>query len=249
MLPDLVFDPNGEAGDQTAKDLKIDSNATSTGFQGHAFSSSHHDGYDVVILNFNDFDPGEQVTFSVDVDPTSIRGAPAPDPNESGSVSGLELTGSTVSTSFSNGLIVTTKTFRTPNSLSGSETTIRETLPPPPAVQVLGIMNPPASVSVPEQVLRITGPAWASVDVLVAEAGLFAAGVPGGGFDIEPFEANGVVGMRQYVAVTDENGSADVAITLTRSGSETGLNHIVAAFDNGYGMRGRTSAPAVLELE
>lgn len=105
-LQDMVFDPNGTAGDTVAKDLQVDSEG-GTGFGGHTFSSPHEgdpdDGYDAVTLTYDDFDPGEEMTFSVDADPTSIKGLEERDPKDPGAVSGLEVTGAEVTAVFADG--------------------------------------------------------------------------------------------------------------------------------------------------
>ena len=83
LLPDAVFDPSGTAGDTTAKGFTVDS-AGNTGQSGHAFLQPHNgtngqDGYNALRIDFTDFDPGETFTFSVDMDPTSIKGVGARD--------------------------------------------------------------------------------------------------------------------------------------------------------------------------
>ena len=116
LLPDAVFDPNGTAGDTTAKGFTVDS-AGNAGQSGHAFLQPHNgtngqDGYNALRIDFTDFDPGETFTFSVDMDPTSIKGVGAPGPNESGSVSGLELSGQKVTMDFDDGSTESGRSFR-----------------------------------------------------------------------------------------------------------------------------------------
>ena len=73
ILPDVAFDPNGAAGDTAGKPFTVDG-TTPVGLVGHALSGPHDGGYDALEINFNGFDPGETFNFSIDVDPTSIRG-------------------------------------------------------------------------------------------------------------------------------------------------------------------------------
>ncbi|MFC7772236.1 PKD domain-containing protein, partial [Salinirubellus sp. GCM10025899] len=101
-MPDVVFDPEGSAGDQAAKGLEIDSQSgdgvgvVSTA-DGDVFSQPHNgvdgdDGYDVMTIEFTDFEPGEEFVFSTDNDPTGIKGATITS-QEAGPISGLEMTG------------------------------------------------------------------------------------------------------------------------------------------------------------
>ncbi len=248
-FPDMVFDPFGTAGDLVAKDVTIDSNPALVGFIGHTYSSPHDDGFDVLTLTFNDFGPGEQVTFSVDVDPTSIRGVPAPGPAESGSVSGLELSGSTVTVNFSNNLSLTGQSLRMPGSSSGSAALIRENLPPQPVASIENIPNPPATVSTANQVIQISGgPVWSTAVVLVIEGGLFTAGLPGGGFDIDPYEANSAIQVNEFRQPVANNGSATIPFTLTRTNNEGGFNHILVYFEDFHGYTGPPAETMILEL-
>lgn len=247
ILPDMVFDPDGLAGDTVAKDLTIDSDP-GTGFISHSYSGFHDQGYDILSLAFSDFDPGETLTFSVDVDPTSIQGSPAPGPNESGSVSGLELAGATITVTFDDSTTMTGNLYRIANSNSGSEMILRTALPSAPTVEVLGVPNPPTSVGSANQIVRINAPAGHSVSVLVVEGGLFTAGLPGGGFDLDPFEANSAIQIREYNGVISRDGQADVPIVLSNSNASGGLNHILVILKNAYGMAGATAEPIILEL-
>lgn len=85
--------------------------------------------------------------------------------------------------------------------------------------------------------------------VLVVEGGLFLEGVPNGGFDIDPFEANNAVDVREYQAVVGGSGRVDVPIVLMKQNDKSGIHAITAVFDNHYGLKGLVAAPLVVELE
>jgi len=99
LFPDLVYDPNGTAGDTVAKCFTADGSSGNVGLVAPAdpcatpFGGPHDGGYDTLQIDFDSFSASRTFQFSVDVDPTTIKGAAAPGPNESGSVSGLELIG------------------------------------------------------------------------------------------------------------------------------------------------------------
>lgn len=248
-FPDMVYDPFGTAGDLVAKDVTIDSNPGVVGYLGRNFSSPHDGGFDVLTLNFNNFDPGEVLAFSVDVDPTSIRGVQAPGPAESGSVSGLEMSGATITASFSNNLTLSGTTHPLSGSPSGSTALLRENLPPQPAVSIENVPTTPAMVTDAGQVVEISGgPIWSTAVVVVVEGGLFTAGLPGGGYDIDPYEANSAILVNEYRQLVDYNGNATIPITLTRSNNEGGLNHILVYFEDYYEYPSPTSDPIILQL-
>jgi hypothetical protein len=100
---------------------------------------------------------------------------------------------------------------------------------------------------IPNYTVEVSGPAWQLVSVLVIEGGLFLTGVPGGGYDIDPFEANSALVYREYSGVLGGDGKLELAVELSRSHAEGGLNYIVATFDNYYGLTGLVSEPFVIE--
>ncbi len=246
---DMVYDPNGVAGDQTAKNLEVNSGGSQVGFIAHGFAAPHHDGYDRLNLAFAHFDPGETFTFSLDVDPTSIRGVAAPGPYESGSVSGFELVGATIEVTFADNTVLSGQTFRLPHSVGGSQALVRSNLPSAPQVQVVGVPGGgTAVVTNPQQTLQIQTSSRGLVKVLIIEGGLFTDGVPGGGFDLDPFEANSALTAREY-EIFSNGGTIQLPVQLSHSHVDGGLNMIVVTQENVFGYKGAVSAPIILELQ
>ncbi|WP_420645509.1 hypothetical protein [Candidatus Leptofilum sp.] len=245
FLPDMVFDPNGIAGDTTAKNLQVDSNASA--YQSHAFLAPHDGGFDILEINFTGFGPGESFTFSLDVDPTSIKGTAAPGPNESGSVSGLELVGTAVTVTLADGTLLNGEIFRQEGSNGGGDLLLREGLLAAPTLELVGSTTPPATVMQASQTVRVTGEPGRTVRLLVVEGGLFTTAVPGGGFDLDPFEANSALKITETSGIITFSGTVDLPVTLSRSQAEGGLNYIVAVQEDGFGNKGMVSAPIVLE--
>jgi hypothetical protein len=130
---------------------------------------------------------------------------------------------------------------------SGSLALLRPGLPPRPALEIAGA-SAPTGVAEPNQIARVSGAVGQPVIVLVVEAGLFTDGLPGGGFDLDPFEGNSAITTREYTGVIGPAGTVDIPITLSRTQPEGGLNYITATFDNHYGARGAVAGPLVLEL-
>ncbi|MBE2202427.1 MAG: hypothetical protein IAE79_27695 [Anaerolinea sp.] len=249
ILPDMVYDPYGEAGDHVFKDVFVDARE-GVSYGGRAYDAPMGGGYQVLDLFFGGFGPGGMFSFSVDVDPNSIRGSNAPGPNASGSVSGLELAGSTVTVTFDNGLTLVQQLSPMPGSDKGAEAVVRQGVPEQPQLTVLGLAEVPAAVTEANQFVRVTGGEPGQiVSVLVVDAGLFTVGVPGGGYDLDPYEANSVIAIREYTGVVRMNGTADVPVVLSRELPEAGFNYMVAVLTNYYGVRGRVSPPVVLYLQ
>ncbi|MDZ7728368.1 MAG: hypothetical protein U5Q44_09365 [Dehalococcoidia bacterium] len=162
-------------------------------------------------------------------------------------MSGLELTGSSVSVSYADGAEVTGEVFAVPASDSGGEVHLRADLEAEPTLSVA--VGSPATVTEAEVLLQIAGPADATVEVLHTEAALFLDGVPDGGYDIDPYERNSVIGIDRQDVTLDENGQAEVPVTLLRSIDEGGINLLAARIPDSEGRHRLVSETLVLILE
>jgi hypothetical protein len=125
---------------------------------------------------------------------------------------------------------------------------LRPGLPERPEIELPGV-SAPVVVNDPSQTIRVSGPVGRPVVVVVVEGGLFTEGLPGGGFDLDPFEANSALVVTEYNGVIGPTGTVDIPVTLSRSLPESGINIISATFDNHYGVRGLVADPLTLELE
>ena len=251
MFPDMVFDPDGTAGDQTGKGFSPSQGEAATGLSGHTLSGFHNavdgdDGFDVLSMDFTDFNPDETFSFSIDVDPTSIKGTSAPGPGGSGSVSGLELSGTTVTVTFDDGSSYQAELFRTPESLSASQNIVAGGSLATPGISVVGQSGLQAKVAELDHVIRVTGPANTAVRLLVVESALF---ITGGGYDIDPFEANSALAVQELTGNTGTLGLVDFEVTITDSQPEGGINYIVAAFTSPTGETSPISDVVVLDYD
>jgi large repetitive protein len=241
LFPNMVFDPVGTAGDAAAKCFESISGAAETGLVTDGsgagagscsapFSNPRgNGGFDVLTIDFNDFDPGETFEFAVDIDPTSIEGATGT--GDAGSVSGLELAGTVVSITFADGsTVLTGETYRIqPNSNGGSINTFLPTpLTPAPGLSIDSAVLAPVSLpgaqnaTVPSlsPTVQISGPVGANVSLLVVQA---ERTVP----VADLFEANTAVAVNEYDAVIGGSGTVNIPVTLSDSG-ETQLNYLAA---------------------
>ena len=255
FMQDVVFDPVGTAGDSGAKCFEPNSGASTVGLVTPAdpcvtpFSKPHNgvdndEGYDILEADFSDFNSGEQFTFSVDMDPTSIKGDQST--GDAGSVSGLEIIGTKVTVNFANGESIVTSLWSDGSNAGSKATAALSTfVPGTPDIAVTGIENPPAFVNEANQTVVISGPAGATVQLFRADARLYIdAG--GGGYDIDAFEANEVLAKQLYNATIGSNGSVEIPVTLTQTaspnaGPSAGINHLIAVI---VAPNGQTSLPS-----
>ncbi len=246
ILPDLVYDPFGQAGDTVGKNFTVDFDP-GVGLTSNGFSLPHDLGFDRLDLTFNDFDSGEPLFFSVDTDPTTIQGSSAPGPNESGSISGLELIRARLRISFSDGSFRVAETYRRSGSVTGSEIVVQAGMPAAPSIEMLGLVAP-AQTNQASQTVRVQAPIGSTVKLVQLEGGLFTHNLPGGGFDVDPFEANSAVAVTEQSASVGTSGQVDLVVTLTRADSDSGYNHFCAVVQDTSGRLGRLSQVLVVQL-
>lgn len=237
LLPDMVFDPDGKAGDQVAKAFTPNDGAAAVGYTSHQLFGFHNgsndeDGFDQLQINFAAFAPGESFGFSIDVDPTTIKGVPAPGPGEAGSVSGLELVGATITVTFSDGTILTATLFHRAASDSGAEISIRSGMPAAPTITMPGV-SAPTTLFAAAQTIQVSAPAGSTVRLFQVEGALFEQN--GGGYDVDAFEANSAIAWAEYSVTAANNGQVIIPVTLTKSGVDGGINHFVAAVTDATG--------------
>jgi hypothetical protein len=271
-LPDMVFDPQGTAGDPTGEGLNIvDEGGTGiTTAEGgsEAFSQPHNgqnadDGYDVMTVEFNDFQNGETATFWADNDPTSIKGATVGS-QEAGPVSGLELARSTVTVEYADGTTQTTQLMGD-GSNGGSTAVVNSDEAPAPTIGAEGVSldsnaldgyHSGATVTSTDQTVTITGQPGETFTLVQVEGELSLSNVPDAdndgepGYEIEEYEANNAVNVTYYSDTFDSNGEATVPVTLTSSADdEAGFNYFVAAHGQASGDMGLASNVVVLKYE
>jgi hypothetical protein len=254
-IPDAVFDPQGTAGDSGAKGLEIDSESgdgvgvVSTA-DGDVFSQPQNgqdgsDGYKAMTIAFDDFDAGETVSFSVDIDPTTIKGVDTT--GGEGSVSGLELSGSAVTVSSSSATV--SNDLFADGSQAGSQSSVTSEAPAAPTLGAQGVTlqstdfpaHEAATVGSQSQTLTLSGPAGATVELLTVEA----SAPPSDGYDVDAFEADNAEAVSTQTVTLDSNGQATVQVSL----SESNLNYFQAAVQGSDGATGEVSQTVVLDVE
>ncbi|MDZ7800734.1 MAG: malectin domain-containing carbohydrate-binding protein [Trueperaceae bacterium] len=263
VMPDMVYDPEGTAGDDTGKVFTADSGGSATGLVGGSLSVPHDgdpdDGYEVLTITFDDFEPGETFTFSVDNDPTSIKGATIGS-QAAGPVSGLELTGATFTVQYADETAHTNQVFGD-GSVGGSQSVANEGVPAAPTIDAQGVTiqattfsseHTAAAVTDSSPTIVVDAPAGENITLLQIEGELALDNVPDSdgtpGYDIEDFEANKAVNVIYHEATVGSGGTVDVPVTLTSSTDVGGYNYFVAAREDEDGATSLTSNVVVLQL-
>jgi|GEM_PF-6419179 len=233
ILPDLLFDANGGAGDPTGRNFTPTSGGSTTGQTTHALGGARDGGFETLTIDFNDFSVGESFGFAIDVDPTSIQGDGG-SPQNAGEISGWEISGATVTVNYNDGTSTVSRLSPIAGSQTGSLSDTRSGAPAAPGLELVGIGAQPNIVAPNLQTARITAPAGSTVFFQHAEAGLFTGS---GNFDIDPFEANRILSISEQSFVVGAAGFVDVPVVLLRSSAEGGLNYFLAAVEDASGRR------------
>ncbi|WP_420593136.1 malectin domain-containing carbohydrate-binding protein [Robiginitalea biformata] len=237
ILPDMVFDPVGAGGDATASCLTPNTGAAATGFTAPGdpctdpFSQPRNGGFDIISLNFTEFDPGESFEFTTDIDPNSIQGVAGA--GNAGAVSGYELIGATVTITYNDGSVLVGSLYED-GSLGGSQV-LADVLPVAPSLAVSGIGAGPATVNDLNQVAQVTGTPGDYVSLLLMDSRLFiASGDPPFNVADPTYYANEAMsGKALYSGQIPAGGTLDIPVTLlntasTDAGPDGGLNQLIA---------------------
>lgn len=260
ILPDVVFDPLGTAGDLDSKGFTLNS-FSGSGTPVGVWESPNNgvdgaDGYHVLRVQCGpgvNFGPGALLTFSADIDPTSVKGVAGPGPFHAASVSGLELIGATATVTFSDGSVRKVRNSGV-NGIEGEHRTSMGVLSPDnlptPGLSVPGRTSPFTTATQPT--VRVVGPAGASVQVWdfhsalhLDDGGDFV--VPNGGYDLDPYETNTVHAYGFTTVTIGANGFVDVPMSLGYTQALGGINQVVALMVDSNG--NRSSCSQVLTIE
>jgi len=243
ILPDMVFDPVGAGGDATSSCLTPNSGATATGFVAPTdpcidpFSVPRQGGFDVLTIDFTDFNSGESFFFTTDIDPNSIQGVPGA--GNAGAVSGYELVGATITMTFADGSTIVSSLYED-GSLGGGQAVVANGATAAPTISVAGLATTPATVFDPNQTITVSGTPGDNVSLLNMDSRLFiASGGPPFNVTDPTFYANEAMsGKALYTGVIPASGSLDIPVTLLKTvpgngTPEGGLNQFIAVTSAG----------------
>ncbi|MEM6528366.1 MAG: putative Ig domain-containing protein, partial [Chloroflexota bacterium] len=233
MIPEIVFDPDGTAGDDVGRGFFPDTaEETATGATNAVFSDAYEGGFYELSVDFTDFDPGEQISFGVDIDPVSVKGGSAPGPGESASVSGLEMAGSTVTVTYSNGETQVVELYRTqPDADSAAQNIVTNAKPLTPSIEIAGESS--QTILFDEaQTINVIADAEDTVYLLQLETAMFLDGLDGpnapDGYNVDPWEVNSILTISEYESTVANGGVASIPVSLLNTDPEGGFNIFAA---------------------
>ncbi|MEL6843004.1 MAG: ring canal kelch-like protein, partial [Bacteroidota bacterium] len=252
----------GSGGDATAQCFTAGATATAVGLVAPAdicvdpFSAPRQGGFDVITVDFTEFDPAELFTFGVDIDPNSIQGIPGA--GFSGAVSGFELVGATVTVVFNDGSTLVGSLYEE-GSLGGSNVLLTTPAPVAPTISVVGVSPTPATVTDPNQTFTVSGTPGDNVSLLLMDSRTFIAnGAPPFNVPDVTYYANEAMAKVLYTGTIGATGTVDIPVTLiqTQGAAGTpdgGINRFIAVTHTGvYGpdiQTSQASNPIVLKYE
>lgn len=252
VLPDVVFDPNHTAGDNDGNGYTPEPYSAGVTPAG-TFEAFHNgvnsiEGYTSLRITSDpnsNFGPGTTLSFSADVDPTSVKGTTGPGPNQSSSVNGLELSGTTVTVTFDDGTVRKIRTGG--HSVAGftqsnktSYAVLEDGKPSTPSVSVPGKSSPYVANTQP--IVRVSGTPGATVKLWILHTSLDQdAVIPP--YDIDPFEANNVTSFDLKTDVVGAAGYVDFkdANQVTLTSTTGGINYLYAVALDSNGKRSSMS--------
>ncbi|MBK0398732.1 cadherin-like domain-containing protein [Limibaculum sp. M0105] len=245
FVDDIFWDTDGTGDAGTPKAFTVDS-AGGTGVvdaSGFAINPLPAGGYQTLIINLPDFNPGETFTFSIDVDPRSASGFGSGSPQ--GAISGLELTGTMVTAVFADGTSATGELFGT--GLSSSKAIVNDALAAPVTMTLGTLSNGQRGfVADASQVLQLQGEPNARVAVLIGQGDTLPDDASGVGLLPSALDFNSIEGLSiQYVTLNSSGfGSLNLSlIDPDPNDPNDGVYRLMAAVvDGSNNIAGRVGA-------
>ncbi|HVI30548.1 malectin, partial [Phenylobacterium sp.] len=234
LFPGLVFDPSptGSSGNELGKPFTVDEN-----IGGITASSAVTNAYQgeigqLLTVTTGSFDPSDRLAFSIDIDPGRVTTSdPAAGPQ--GKMIGLELIGSTVTVTFSDGTTRTGEVF-TDGSVGGAEILIDDGLLTAPTVTVAGTAGGVGTLSGPMAQVSVSGGPANGLVRLVVVRGIDELLEP----TTNPYEAHRATDMRYIDVQLGADGAASLSLDLSAGGSWAlggGIFHVTGAVIDGQG--------------
>ena len=265
MFPDLVFDPAGTGGDTQGKGVTLDSVtgivvlAAPPGYGNPAAGGSRPPSpfrwtRSPATRSATSRPARSRASRSTSTRPRS-RGRPEPVP-AAAPVSGAELHGATVTVTFADGTILSGDLALTPGTANSSRLVLAPETPlAEPALARGAFRGAPAITFDPSQEIVVSGPPGAGGVLVVAEGHLNVVDAPGGGFDLDPFEANAAAAIAEVPFTIGPAGTVSVMATLSDTPGQlpllplrSGVNFLTAHLVDGP-RTGPVSDPLVLQLD
>ena len=251
MVGNIFWDSDGSGDAGTPKPFTVNS-AGGTGVtnaNGVTVTPLPGGGYSTLVIDFPNFDPGETVKFSIDVDPRSAAGFGSGSPH--GAISGLEMSGTLVGATFADGTTGAGTLFGTggndARAVVGGDTADAVSL------ALAGIGNGQSGTVIStSQTLLLDGPANATVRVLVGNGDVLPDDASGVNL-LPKFGVNSIEGLTILTTTLDASGKGSLTVDLSGQDAadpNDGVFRIMAAVLDGNGNpSGFTKAPVSVIVE
>ena len=212
FVDDIFWDTDGTGDAGTPKPFTVNS-AGGTGVtnaSGVTVNPLPGGGYATLVIDFPDFNPGETMTFSIDVDPVTAAGFGSGSPQ--GAISGLEISGTIVTASFADGTSATGDLVGT--GLISSVANVQAGLASAVDLTVGGLTNGESGfVTDPQQTLELSGDPGARVAVLIGAGDTLPDDASGNGL-LFPTDFNSIEALEIRYVTLDSSGSATTTINV-----------------------------------
>jgi malectin (di-glucose binding ER protein) len=204
ILPDGIFFDPASAGGSSGKPFSIDSKVGSFTASASYADGSNATGFRQLVLNLNDFNPGETLGFSIDIDPDSMRGfSQSVNP---GGISGAEAAGSRITYVFADGSQQVAELFG--SGVAQAEAVGRSSLAAAPTLTVAGVSSGNVAVPAEDTNVLVTGAAGSVVRVQVmAVDQQFVT-------SSDPYWGNSATAVTYQTVTLDAQGRATVPVDL-----------------------------------
>jgi hypothetical protein len=203
-LPDGIFFDPFQAGGNNGKPFTIDTKIGAFGATATYADGSDAAGYRQLVINLTDFNAGETLKFSIDVDPDSMRGfGQSVNP---GAVSGAEMAGARITYVFADGTTQVADLFG--KGVAQAEAVSKPSLLAAPTVSVGGVSSGNVEVPAADTSVIVSGTPGSTVRVqIMAVDQQFVT-------SSDPYWGNTATHVTYQTVTLDSQGKASVSFDI-----------------------------------
>ena len=223
----LVIDASGNIGTDTGSGFVAGTGKDETGFEQETFSIPSQEGFQKIILNFSDFDQGEEFGFSLDIDPTQIINANDPTGNVS-AISALELAGTTVKVIFEDCSEQLNYLAPSTDAENRVFSCLQESLPAAPVLEIQQISKAQDLVFNPNHIVNLIAEPNSEMLLWISEYDQPDPGLR----QSNPYLGARLINQTSISITANEEGIAEVPIDLFYSDATAGINVIYAGVES-----------------
>ena len=203
-LPDGIFFDPFQAGGNNGKPFTIDTKIGNFTAVGSYLDGSDAQGYRQLVINLSDFNAGEALKFSIDVDPDSMIGfGQSVTP---GAVSGAEMAGARITYVFADGTTQIADLFG--SGVAQAEAVSKSSLLAAPTVSLGGVSSGNVTAPAADTSIIVSGTPGSMVRVQIMTVDQQFVTSP------DPFWGNSATQVTYQTVTLDAQGQASVALDV-----------------------------------